>query len=272
MSRAREATPPRSAASGALALVAPPVALFAVFVGLWHLACVALELPAYLVPTPTAVARAAIERGPELATSTLLTAAGALAGLGLSVVIGSLGALAFAHSRWIARAFYPYAIFLQTVPVVAIAPLIVLWCGTGFFSVVLVAHIVSLFPVLTSATTGLQRVDPHLLDLFQLYGASRWQILGKLHLPGAIPYFVSGARIASGLAVIGAIIGEFFAGYGEGAYGLGYVIILSSGQLKTELLFAAIAASTLLGVATFAGVSLAGAALLRRWRGREIDR
>lgn len=264
----------RAAPAGArlVAVALPPLVLFAVVVALWELASVALDLPPYLIPAPSAVARAALASGGALATSTALTAAGALVGLALSLVLGGLVALAFSHSRWVARAFYPYAIFLQTVPIVAIAPIIVLWFGTGFQSVALCALIVSIFPVITSATTGLGRVDPNLLELFQLYGASRRQILLKLRLPGAIPHVVSGARIAGGLAVIGAIVGEFFAGYGEGAYGLGYVIILSSGQLKTDLLFAAILASTLLGVATFVAVSLVGAAILRRWRGREIDR
>lgn len=256
----------------AAGVVGPPIALFAVVVLLWELLCVALDLPPYLVPSPIAVARAGIEHADTIAWSTLLTAAGALAGLGASLVLGSLVALAFANSRWIARAFYPYAIFLQTVPVVAIAPLIVIWFGTGFASVALVALIVSLFPVISAATTGLTRVDPQLLDLFTFYGASRWQIMLKLRLPGSIPHVVSGARIASGLAVIGAIVGEFFAGYGADEYGLGYLIIVTSGQLRTDYLFAAILASTLLGLATFGAVSLIGAAVLRRWRSREIER
>lgn len=250
----------------------PPLVLFALVVVAWHLACVALDLPAYLVPAPLAVALALAAHAAELARATALTAAGALAGLAASLVLGTLGALAFAHSRWIARAVYPYAIFLQTVPVIAIAPLVVIWFGTGFPSVALVAFIISVFPVLSAATTGLTRVDPGHLELFQLHRATRLQTLVHLRLPGSIPHIVSGARIASGLAVIGAIVGEFFAGYGAADYGLGYVIILTSGQLRTDHLFAAILASTLLGVAMFAAVSAVGDRVLRRWRGREIDR
>ena len=118
---------------------------------------------------------------------------------------------------------------------------------------------------------ALTRVDPQYLELFAMRDASRAQILLKLRLPGAVPYLVTGAKIASGLAVIGAIVGEFFAGYGAAGFGLGYLIVQSSGQLKTAELFAAIFACTLLGLLLFAAVSLLGELVLRRWRGRELE-
>ncbi len=249
----------------------PPLLVFAGVVLLWQLLCTALAVPPYLIPTPTRVASAAVTNAAALATGTTLTAMAALLGLLISLVLGTLVAIAFSQSRILARSLYPYAIFLQTVPIVAVAPLIVIWFGTGITSVVLVAVIISLFPVITNGTTGLTRVDPQFLELFAMRDASRTQILLKLRLPGAVPYLVTGAKISSGLAVIGAIVGEFFAGYGTAGFGLGYLIVQSSGQLKTADLFAAIFACTLLGLLLFAAVSLLGEQVLRRWRGRELE-
>ena len=255
----------------ALAAAGPPVLVFVAFVGLWQLACAALDLPPYLIPAPSQVAGEALRHAGALARGAGLTAAAALLGLLASLVVGGLVAVLFSQSRVAARSLYPYAIFLQTVPIVAVAPLIVIWFGTGLASVVLVAVIISLFPVITNGTTGLTRVDPQYLELFAMRDASRAQILLKLRLPGAVPYLVTGAKIASGLAVIGAIVGEFFAGYGAAGFGLGYLIVQSSGQLKTAELFAAIFACTLLGLLLFAAVSLLGELVLRRWRGRELE-
>jgi NitT/TauT family transport system permease protein len=159
---------------------------------------------------------------------------------------------------------FPYAIFLQTVPIVAVAPLIVIWFGAGFPSVVLVSFVLSVFPILSNAVTGLVRVDPELLELFQIHNATRWQILTKLRLPHAVPMVVAGAKVSSGLTVIGAIVGEFFAGYGAQTPGLGYLILQSSGQLRTELLFACVAASTLLGLSVFLATGLVAKLVLAR--------
>jgi len=249
----------------------PPLVVFAGVLLLWQLLCTALALPAYLVPAPTRVAAAALANAGALATATGLTAAAAVLGLLISLALGTAIAVVFSQSRLLARSFYPYAIFLQTVPVVAVAPLIVIWFGTGLASVVLVSVMISLFPVITNGTTGLTRVDPQFLELFAMRDASRLQVLLKLRLPGSVPYLVTGAKISSGLAVIGAIVGEFFAGYGAAGYGLGYRILQASGQLKTAELFAAILACTLLGLVLFAAVSLLGELVLRRWRGRESE-
>lgn len=150
-------------------------------------------------------------------------------------------------------------------PIVAIAPLIVVWFGYGFQSVALIAFIISLFPIITNATTGLTSIDRDLVDLFELHSANRWQVLFKLRLPSAVPYLVTGARVSSGMAVIGAIVGEFFAGYGGSQDGLGYVIMRATNLLKTDELFAAVIASTALGMAVFAVVNIAGATVLSRW-------
>ena len=245
--------------------VLPPLLFLALVVALWHLAAVWFELPSYLVPRPGEVVAVALRNAGAIGSAMRITASAALCGFALSLMAGTLVAFAFSQSRLIERSLYPYAIFLQTVPIVAIAPLIVTWFGTGFRSVVIAAFIISLFPIITSATAGLTAVDPNLRELFQLYNASRWQTLIKLRLPHAVPYLVTGAKVSSGLAVIGSIVGEFFVGYGARSHGLGYLIVQTSGQLKTDYLFAAVLASTTLGLAIFAAVSLFGALLLRRW-------
>jgi NitT/TauT family transport system permease protein len=212
------------------------------------------------------VSAAGVANAAKLAKATGVTAAGAVCGFVMSVIFGTLIAVIFSQSALIRRSFFPYAIFLQTVPIVAVAPLIVLWSGTGFRSVVIVSFIVSLFPVVTNGTAGLTAIDPDLIDLFHLHGASRWQTLVKLRLPSAVPSIVTGARTSSGLAVIGTIVGEFFVGYDASErFGLGYLIQQSSEQLKTDLLFGAVLLSTLLGLVVFLAVGGIGATILRRW-------
>jgi NitT/TauT family transport system permease protein len=249
-----------------LSVVLPPLAVFALFVLGWHVVTRVFALPAYLLPGPLEVAAVAGAQAGVLFQAALLTAAGALAGFAASLVGGVGVALLFSQSRLIERSLYPYAIFLQTVPIVAVAPLIILWFGNGFQSVVIIAFIISVFPIITNTTAGLTSVGRNLLELFEVYNAGRWHTLFKLRLPHALPQLVTGARISSGLSVIGAIVGEFFAGFGTRNHGLGYIITLSAGQLKTALLFAAILTATLLGLAIFGLVSLLGDALTSRWR------
>ena len=246
--------------------VVPPVLLFLIVLAAWQTATSVEKIPRFLLPGPADVLRAARDNFPKLAAATGVTAAGALCGFAASVLGGTLIAVVFSQSALIRRSFFPYAIFLQTVPIVAIAPLIMLWSGPGFRSVVIVAFIVSVFPVVTNATAGLTRIDADLVDLFRLHGASRWQTLIKLRLPSSVPSIVTGARTSSGLAVIGTIVGEFFVGYDASErFGLGYLIQQSSDQLKTDVLFCAVLSSTLLGLVVFAAVGLAGATILRRW-------
>jgi NitT/TauT family transport system permease protein len=171
----------------------------------------------------------------------------------------------FSQSRAVARGFYPYAIFLQTVPIVAIAPTIIAWCGTGMVSVIVVAFILGLFPIITNTYTGLMSIAPSYLELFELYNANRWQVLCKLRIPSALPHLVTGAKVSAGLSVIGAIVGEFFAG-ATSLYGLGYLIPQAIGSLKMDVGFAAVVCSSLLGLTLFGGVSLIGNWLLARWR------
>ncbi|MEO1995026.1 MAG: ABC transporter permease [Planctomycetaceae bacterium] len=245
--------------------VGPPLGLLALVTAGWHLATRVFQIKKFLLPGPLDVWHAATARGGDLARATMLTGAEALCGFGLSLIVGTLLACVFSQSRIIRSSVYPYAIFLQTVPIIAIAPLIVIWFGTGFHSVVLVSFIISLFPVLTNATAGLIQIDADLIDLFRLNQATRLQLLAKLRIPHAIPHIIIGARTASGVAVIGSIVGEFFAGYGTQHHGLGYIIMYTAQQLKTDLLFASVLASTLLGILIFSATNLTGAAILRQW-------
>jgi NitT/TauT family transport system permease protein len=249
-----------------LAVIAPPLAVLAVIVIVWESAVRVLGLAPYLLPAPTAIAQEAWAHRAELGTATLLTGAAAVVGLLASIAGGLLIAFVFAQSPLVARSLFPYAIFFQTVPIVAIAPLIIIWFGTGFGSVVLVAFIVAVFPIVTNATAGLTSVGRDLRDLFAVHDASRWQMLWKLRLPHAIPQVVTGAKVSGGLAVIGAIVGETFAGYAAGARGLGYLVVVTANQLKTAYLFAVVLASTLLGLVVFGMLSLLGDAVTRRWR------
>lgn len=242
----------------------PPLLSFILAAAAWQTVVRAFRLPPYILPGPFQVIGAARDHFPALVSAALQTLAAAGCGFTSSLAAGLLIAAVFSQSRLLRSGLYPYAIFLQTVPIVAIAPLIILWFDTGFRSVVIISFIVSLFPVITSATAGLLQVEPALLELFALHRASRLQGLLKLRLPNAVPHIVTGARIASGLSVIGAIVGEFFAGYGSDRFGLGYLIVLTSGQLKTDYLFAAILAAALLGLLIFSLVGWVGERVLSR--------
>jgi len=247
----------------------PPLASFVVLVLLWQGAVVAFDIKPFLLPSPLQVAGAVQVHFAALVNAAWLTAMGALCGFLLSFAAGFLISLLFSQSRLVSRSLYPYAIFLQTVPIVAIAPLIILWIGHGFAGVVAVSFIIALFPIIANTTAGLTRVEPNLLDLFSMYNASRWEVLRRLRVPSAVPSMLTGARISSGLSVIGAIVGEFFAGYGTEDFGLGYLIILTNGQAKTDYLFACILFCTLLGLAIFSSVNLLSNLLLARWGGAE---
>ncbi len=247
--------------------IVPPIFFFALFLCSWHAMVEIFNIPPFLLPGPWRVANAVMLHSERLLDATVLTAVGSLTGFLLSFAVGFCIALLFSQSRIIERGLYPYAIFLQTMPIVAIAPLIVLWIGYGLQGVVAVSFIISLFPIIANTTAGLTQVDPRLLDLFVLNNANRWQILFKLRVPNAIPNMLTGARISSGLSVIGAIVGEFFAGYGTNDFGLGYLIIQTSGQAKTDYLFACILFCTILGLTIFTAVGLSSHYLLKKWRG-----
>jgi NitT/TauT family transport system permease protein len=244
----------------------PPLVTFVAIVAFWEIAVRALGVPKFLVPPPSAVAAAIVTDAPTLAASMTTTAEGALAGFALSATFGVAAGLVLSLSRTIERGLYPYALFLQTVPIVAVAPLLVLWFGPGLRAVSVSAFIVSVFPVIANTLSGMRGVDPRLRDLFRLYGAKRSDSLFKLELPFALPSIATGLRVASGLSVIGAIVGEFVAGFSEGSAGLGITVLAAYRQLRTDLLFAAVMLASVLGLGLFAAVNLVSSLVLRRFR------
>jgi NitT/TauT family transport system permease protein len=242
-----------------------PIATFILIVLVWQGAVMLFNIPQWEVPSPLRVAQVASRRADVLVSATLTTAKSSLIGFAASFVVGIAAGMILASSRWIERAVYPFTIVLQTVPLVAVAPLLVLWFGPGLPSVAVSAFIVSLFPVIANTFAGMRSVDPALRNLFRLYGASPLATLLKLRLPHALPDIFTGLRIASGLAVIGAIVGEVVAGLADQRAGLGILVLSANRNLQTALVFAAVLLATLLGLILFLSVQWIGWMLLRRW-------
>lgn len=218
--------------------------------------------PTYLLPAPSEVYASFSTDFTEYALALKETLSAAILGLILAGLTGILLAVLFSSSDWIEKSLYPYATFFQTVPVVSIAPLLVIWFGFGLRTVVISAFIVSIFPVIANTFAGLRSTDPALVDLFKLYGASRFSILIKLRLPFAVPQILTGLKISSGLAMIGAIIGEFIAGGG-----LGGVIDVSRTQQRLDKVFGAILLASFAGLAVLFLINLLSKYFLKKWRG-----
>jgi len=243
----------------------PPAIFMLIGLLCWDLVIRLGKIDRYLLPTPWAVIEVLLGRSGALLSATLVTFFSACTGFLLSFVTGVFDATLFSEFRWFRRGCYPYAIFLHTVPIVAISPLIITWFGYGNRSVIVITYIVSLFPIITATTNGMLAADSELNELFRLYGASRWAVLWKLKFPSAIPQMISGTQTASGLAVVGAIIGEFFAGHDAGHFGLGYYIFSAQGQFRTDILLASVLLSTSLGIGLFGIVTLLARTVLHRW-------
>jgi NitT/TauT family transport system permease protein len=249
-----------------LRLLVSAVVVFGALLLVWQLIITAFAVPSYMLPTPISVAKAVYQRFPDLWASTLISAEAAVGGLIASIVVGVLIAMVFARSRWIRTMFFPYTILLQTVPIVAVAPLILMWVGQGILSVGVVAFIICLAPIIANTTQGLVSVDENLVQLFLMHNASPGQILRRLRLPHSLPYLFVGVRISSGIAVIGAITGELFAGSGQvGRGGIGYSILYAQTQVQTDYLFALVIAATALGFFMFFTVMFFEWLALHKW-------
>ncbi len=249
-----------------LITVANAAAVFVALLIIWQLVLWIFKVPRYMLPSPWAVAGAVVERYPSLLASLAITAEESLGGLLASIVVGVIVALFFAQWRWVRKMLYPYTILLQTVPVVAIAPLILNWVGAGTAAVALIAFIISLAPIIANTTQGLISVDENFVHLFLMHNASPAQRLFNLRLPHAVPSLFVGIRIASGIAVIGAITGELFAGSVRvGVGGLGYSIFYASSQMQSAYLFAMVLAATVLGFCFFVAVMFLEWYFLHRW-------
>jgi len=254
-----------SAGGNRWALVLAPLGVGVAVVLVWHTLVTAYDVPSYLVPGPWLVARTLVADWSLLWSSLLVTLGVALLALLAAVVLGVATAFVFVQSRAVEMSLLPYAVLLQVTPIVAIAPLIIIWVRDPLPALVICATIVALFPMIANTTLGLRSVDRGLLDLFRMHRASRWQTLVRLRVPSALPYFFAGLKVSSGLSLIGAVVAEFVAGTGGTASGLAYQILQAGLQLNIPRLFAALALITATGVALFAAASLLAWLALRRW-------
>lgn len=247
--------------------VVPPALVFIVLMLIWWGAVRILQPQPYIFPSPGRVWEAARFDADRLWTGFRNTLYASVVGFLAATAVGVLAALLLSLSRAIERAFFPWAVLLQTVPAVAVAPLFVLWFGPGRGSVMLVAFTITLFPILANSLAGLRSADAALVDLIRLRGR-RPNLLftfTKIRIPASLPFLFTGLRISAGLAVIGAIVGEIVVGRGGPEAGLGYWVTFGTTQLRTDFVFATIAVSSALGITFFLTVSAVSNRVLRNW-------
>jgi NitT/TauT family transport system permease protein len=249
--------------------IVAPILVGVLVLAVWDALVVAFDVPVYLVPSPRVVLSTLVADWPLLWRSLVVTLRITLLALSLAVVLGVAIAFVFVQSRVIEASLLPYAILLQVTPIVAIAPLIIIWVRDPTAALVLCATIVAIFPVISNTAIGLRSVDRELAELFALHGASRLQTLVRLRIPSAAPYFFAGLRVASGLALIGAVVAEFVAGTGGTAAGLAYQILLAGIQLNIPRLFAALLLITLAGVVLYLIVSALARLAIGGWHESE---
>ena len=246
--------------------VSKSILVFAFLVFLWSRVVALAHIPFYILPGPGAVVAAMRVRFPSLLNSLSITAIEAAGGLLASLVAGVAVAMIFAQWRQLRQLAYPYTILLQTVPIVAIAPIIINWVGAGIVAVTVVTFVICLAPIIANTTQGLISVDENLVHLFVMHKATPAQVMFKLRLPNAMPNFFTGIRISAGISVIGGLTGELFAGstrVGEG--GLGYAIIYANNQMETAYMFALVLAATALGFSFFFVVTFFEWLVLHNW-------
>jgi NitT/TauT family transport system permease protein len=248
-----------------------PLATLAIGIGIWEFVVRIGHLPPYVLPAPTVVAATLVKDWSLLWNSLLVTLATTFEGLALALVGGIGLAVLFNQSRLIEYSFYPYAVILQVTPIVAIAPLLLIYLPQQA-AVLACAWIVAFFPVLANTTLGLNSVDRNLGDLFDLYGASRLAVLMRLKLPSALPYMLGGLKIAGGLSLIGAVVAEIAAGSAGAGSGLAYRIAEAGYRLDIPRMFAALILLSAAGVVIFFALSAVSYLLLRRWHESALER
>ncbi len=254
-----------------------PKILAPIFIGVlaliaWHFFVILNNMPHYVLPRPMLVIKTLFKDWGTLSESLLVT----LETTGLAFLCAAVGGLLisvlFSMSKWVEMSLFPYAVTLQVTPIVAIAPLIIIWAKNIQVALLICAWIVAFFPIVSNTTLGLNSTDHNLLNLFQLYGASRRQILWHLRLPNAMPYYLGGLRISGGLALIGAVVAEFVAGTGGDASGLAYRILESGYRLNIPRMFAALIMISLTGICIFLVLSLVQHLALRKWHESAVKR
>lgn len=249
--------------------IAAPVSLVILLLAAWEIACRALHVPSYFLSPPSAVAVSLAQDFPGLLKAAWYTLSSALTALVIASVMAQLLAIGVALSNTLERAVQPLAVVLQVTPVIAIAPLVNIWAGTDHpeRAVVALAVVVAFFPIYSGAVTGLKAVDPDLMRLFDLYGASRTQRLVRLRIPSAVPFLLQGHKVAAGLAIVGAVVSEFVAGSGK-VQGLAWRIFDASFKLQTARMLAALVVLGAMGAILYALLDALERAGLAWWRGR----
>ena len=256
-----------------LKIGALPALVLVIVVGAWALISATIfSQKAFLLPGPAQVFSTMWDQRGLLARAGLVTFEESVSGLGFAILIGGLVAVILSQNKVLERSLYPYAVVMQTVPIIAIAPMIVLWFGYQETSVVIIAVIIALFPILNNTLLGLLSTPQNQVDLFLLHRVGRWRSFTKLRLPSAVPSIVAGLRISAGLSVVGAMVGEFVIGAGGSQGGLGVQIIFAEGELSTKLMFGEVIVATLLGFAFFLVVSQLGRRFMRNWHESVMER
>ena len=252
-----------------IAEIAASSVLVIVLFTVWEIACRVLEVPSYRLPPPSMVAQAIVTDLPSLGLATWYTLSRALIALAFCSVTATAIALLVGASPLLERAVRPVAIAVQVTPIIAIAPIVVIWTGVDNteLAIIILAAAVAFFPVFSGALTGLKSADPDLERLFDLYGARRWQRLFRLRLPAAVPFMLEGHKVAAGQAVIGAVVAEFVAKAGS-SQGLAWRIVLSANNLQTPRMFAGLFALIIMGGLLYAALQLFERSALHWWRGR----
>lgn len=238
-------------------------------IALWQGLVTGLSLPPYLVPSPALMLQTLVTDAAALAASLWVTLKITVLSFALATIVGVLVSFLFVQSKLIETALFPYAVLLQVTPIVAVAPLIIIWVKDPTASMVICAALVALFPIISNTTLGLRSVEPDLQAYFQLNRATRLQTLMRLRIPSALPYFFGGLRISSGLALIGAVVAEFVAGTGGTGAGLAYQILQAGFQLNIPRMFAALLLISLTGVGLFVAMAWATRAALGSWHASE---
>jgi NitT/TauT family transport system permease protein len=248
-----------------------PLGVFAAALLLWQWIVVAKNIPPYVLPAPSAIFTKLIEDRVLLFSSLMVTLGVTLKALLIATVSGVALALLLAQSKWLERALLPFAVILQVTPIIAIAPLLLVYMQPGN-AVLVCAFLVAFFPILSNTALGLASVDHALIDLFALYRASPWQRLIYLRLPSALPQFLAGLRIGGGLSLIGAIVAELAAGASGQGTGLAYRIVEAGFRLDIPRMFAALALISLAGLAIYGALAALSWFLLRGWHESELER
>jgi NitT/TauT family transport system permease protein len=249
-----------------------PLSLALAAVGAWDLVVRANEIPPYILPGPGLVLRSLVGDWATLWPSLLVTLRITFLALAAAIAGGVGLAILFSLSRWIELSLFPFAVILQVTPIVAVAPLLLIYVDNTHVALLVCAWIVAFFPILSNTTLGLNSADHNLRDLFELYRASRWQQLLLLRLPAAMPYFLGGLRVAGGLSLIGAIVAEFAAGTAGTGSGLAYRILEAGYRLNIPRMFAALILISVTGILIFLAFTLLQHLVLRRWHESALRR